>query len=629
MAAPTFIASYSLAFDSSSSPRTVTVTTQAGDAIIVSMMAEDTIASASISGNGITFTQRYTTTGAPLGALWTGVDATGGTNWTLTVANSSAPYYWGVAVYIFRNHNGFGAVSTGNGSSGGASLTTTGTNSAVISSVVSSGSSSVWRTVNGVTPTNGNGLERVYTTNFGTYAAASAYYNDTGTAGAITPGLTAASGGTSYAIEILAAAPATPKLSALTDDFNDNSIDPAKWTTGISAGASLAETGGQLVFTPSTTSSGYSYVDSVNTYDFTDSSLTVEFAGTISTAVGAEQFMMVMVDFNNYVMLFIGNTGVGMRMIVGAADDSTYDTRNDAAMRWMRLRESQGTVYWECSPDRANWTVLRSAPTPFSMQSVSTRFSVGSWQTVANPGVAKFDNINLESDIYRNTAEGQSNGTTLTAANSGGGSGDAYGVVTTSGTMAATYSTDMSMFGSQSYKVVSGSSSGLYVRAQATGSYSGSCQVYVYLPTYANNNQLFMGLATSTGSYPARISIDQTGTVRISNYASSVVHTSSSGTIPTGQWIRLDLSAIVGSTTSNGRILAQASYANSFTPFWTYDSGATTNTGTSLITEYRFGKLDTTPDIPLFYFDNSAWRPSMTAFIPPQSSSPSVGWFVA
>ena len=92
--------------------------------------------------------------------------------------------------------------------------------------------------------------------------------------------------------------------------------------------------------------------------------------------------------------------------------------------------------------------------------------------------------------------------------------------------------------------------------------------------------------------------------------------------IPVGQWIRMDLSVIVGRTSSNGRVKAQLSYANSFTPFWSYDSGYTINTGTTPFTI-------ASPIFAQGYADNIAWRFNVSDFIPPESSSPSIAWFVA
>lgn len=417
------------------------------------------------------------------------------------------------------------------------------------------------------------------------------------------------------------------KTHTLTDNFDDNSIDVSKWTAGSTGtGSSIAETGGQIVVTLPNSSIGYSFIES-NLLDLTGSSVTVEFPTKPSGGNGVEQALQARLDSNNHASFKVYSATLEMTYLVGGVPNPTTISREDAAQRWFRLRELGGILYWETSPDRSTWTTQRSMAVAFDLSSVKIRLHGGCWQAVASPGTAAFDNFNLDSPTYRNTAEGQANATALTAANSGGGSGNAFSTVTVTGSLAVTYSTDMSMFGAQSYKVVPNASTALYIRPTTSGAYTGACQMYLYLPTYADTNQLFLAIYNSTGSYPARLSIDATGTVRISNLAGSNVHVSSAGTIPTGQWARLDLSAQVGSGTTDGRIIAQGSLLNSFTPFWSYDSGYTTDTGTDTLAEYRFGKLDTTPNIALFYMDNIAWRNNMIDFIPPESSTPQLAWY--
>ena len=419
------------------------------------------------------------------------------------------------------------------------------------------------------------------------------------------------------------------KVDTLTDNFDDNSIDNTKWTTGSTgSGSSIAETGGQLVVTLPSGVVGFSYADS-DILDLTSSSVTVECPTRPNATNGTEQALQLRLDASNYLGFKMLPTTIELSHLIAGTQNSTNLSRDDRLQHWFRIRETGGTVYWETSPDRTNWTIQRSEAAAFDLSSVKVRLHGGCWQAVASPGTAAFDNFNLESPTFRNTAEGQANATALTAANSGGGSGNAFSTVTVTGSLAVTYSTDMSMFGAQSYKVVPNASTALYIRPTTSGAYTGACQMYLYLPTYANTNQLFLAIYNSTGSHPARLSIDATGTVRISNLAGSNVHVSSAGTIPTGQWARLDLSAQVGSGTTDGRIIAQASLLNSFTPFWSYDSGYTTNTGTDTLAEYRFGKLDTTPNIALFYMDGLAWRNNMINFIPPESSSPGITWFTA
>lgn len=222
--------------------------------------------------------------------------------------------------------------------------------------------------------------------------------------------------------------------------------------------------------------------------------------------------------------------------------------------------------------------------------------------------------------LQRNTSEGQANGTILTAANSGGGSGDAFSTVTSSGTIAYVYSTDNSAFGSTSFKVTPSTSSALYCIASATSTNTGANQMYVYLTGYPSANQLFLNIRTASSNIAA-YNINQNGSLVIQNATGSVIYTSPAGIVSLYQWVRLDMYVEIGATTSSGRIVATASYTNSITPFWGMDTGNTTNTGTTNIAEYRFGKLDTTPNIGTFYFDNCAWDAGAAATIPPQTST--------
>ncbi len=422
-----------------------------------------------------------------------------------------------------------------------------------------------------------------------------------------------------------------PKLNTLTDNFDDNSLDTGKWTAGTSgSGASSAETGGQFVATLPTSSVGYAYIDS-GTFDLSSSSITVELPVKPATTSGTEQALQLRFNSNNYIGYKVQSTILEMNHVIGGTLNTTTIPRDDAPQRWLRLSEDSGTIYWHTSPDGNTWTLQRTDTVSFDITSVKVRLHGGTWTSVASPGTAAFDNVNINLDdlpIYRNTAEGQSSGTTLTAANSGGGSGDAFDTVTVSGSLSVTYSSDMSMFGTQSYKVEPASSTALYIRPSISGAYAAGMQMYLYLPTYASTNQLFCAILSSGGAYSARMSINQEGRVIIANYAGSNVLISPTDLVPIGQWLRLDLATQVGSTTSNGRIVAQLSYTNSFTPFWSYDSGYATNTGTSALSEFRFGKLDTAPSISLFYMDNLAWRSGSIDFIPPESSAPQVAWFV-
>jgi hypothetical protein len=197
---PTFVASYTSLYDNSTSPKNVSVTTQAGDVVVVIAAAENgTVNFGTLAGNSIGFTQKqlvHIDAGWCDVAIWTGTDNTGGTNWTLSLTRASQSF--GLTCLVFRNSGGIGASNKDNNEPGGGSVTftTTQDNSAIV--VIDadwhalSGSGRVWQTLNSITPTSGNGLERAYFDGStpGTYTVYGAYYNDAGTAGSKTVGLT-------------------------------------------------------------------------------------------------------------------------------------------------------------------------------------------------------------------------------------------------------------------------------------------------------------------------------------------------------------------------------------------------------------------------------------------------------
>lgn len=118
--------------------------------------------------------------------------------------------HWGDIALRFSGSSGIGA-SVANTGVQNISITTTQNNSAIAVMVLDwngvDGTGRVWETVNGTTPTAGNGFEVNYTLDTGNYGSYTAYYPDAGTAGAKTVGLSAPTGmaATIIAVEVLGA----------------------------------------------------------------------------------------------------------------------------------------------------------------------------------------------------------------------------------------------------------------------------------------------------------------------------------------------------------------------------------------------------------------------------------------
>lgn len=205
---PTFINAYNSDYTTTGSTKSITVTTQPGDTLVVYGGGDTNgaiaLTLATPTGNGVALTllNSLVANSKSSAYIWSGVDATGGTNWTLSCTVSSSVPVWGFTCVVFRNAGGIGA-SSGVISSGVPSLglTTVGNGSMVVvfnndyGSI--DGTSRTWDTVNGITPSAGNGLELTYTFDSTFITVYGAYYNNTGPIGtAITVGLSAPTGQT-------------------------------------------------------------------------------------------------------------------------------------------------------------------------------------------------------------------------------------------------------------------------------------------------------------------------------------------------------------------------------------------------------------------------------------------------
>lgn len=246
MAAPTFVAEYEVSsWSTTTSPKTVSVTTAVGDVLVLIGLEENRLGvlATPTGGTGLTWTLQQEVTATPTSDwcaayVWTAVATTAET-FTLSVARSGTAVAWGWICLRWSGSDGVGASSKTNVSGGAPSLglTTTAANSAIC--VGNSdwnaidGASRTWRTVNGAAAT-----EQSYFRSGTTYAAYSGRHNDAGAAGAQTVGLSAPAGQkySIVAVEVLGTSGGSPQT-----------VTP----TGIAIGAAL----GSPTVTTATTAS--------------------------------------------------------------------------------------------------------------------------------------------------------------------------------------------------------------------------------------------------------------------------------------------------------------------------------------------------------------------------------------
>lgn len=207
---PTFVATYPTAFNSTTSPKNATgsITAAIGDVLVGGIVDEqddntENYTWTNTGGTGATYIED-TATGAGSSDVWTqtvhAVLASALTAGTLTAtrtAGAAANWYGGLIAH-FTGSAGIGNVAATAGAGGAApslAITTANDNSALLAVfgdfAAVDGTTRTWRTVNGFTPTAGNGQELLYFRDSAHYAAYIAYWPDAGAAGAKTVGLSA------------------------------------------------------------------------------------------------------------------------------------------------------------------------------------------------------------------------------------------------------------------------------------------------------------------------------------------------------------------------------------------------------------------------------------------------------
>jgi hypothetical protein len=186
-------------------------------------------------------------------------------------------------------------------------------------------------------------------------------------------------------------APRCGTLTLLQDDFEDTSIG-ILWDIFEETGASVSMNAGEAVVAlAGGTADVWADFHSDAYYDFTDGVLDVEVLG-----VGGD---FTVVEVNAYgqglAQIYVA-TGVLTTAVLETADPGvrTQIPYQAAEHRYWRLRESEGTLYFEVSANRSAWTELHSEPMPFPKEHVRAFLAAGG-QLAAGPSEARFGDVNL------------------------------------------------------------------------------------------------------------------------------------------------------------------------------------------------------------------------------------------
>lgn len=183
-----------------------------------------------------------------------------------------------------------------------------------------------------------------------------------------------------------------PSLGVLlADDFT--TADSTKWT-GYGPSVSINQGRLQLAI-----DSNFSAVLSSNAnYDLTGGEAIMEVVEPPSAGNGSKQLILALRDSNNAnneLKIYTSGNLLLSESVVNGTKSSTNITHDPVAHRWWRIREAQGTIYWETSPDAVTWTVRRQLATPIpTITSLKPIISAGyTWSELSS--TALIDNFSF------------------------------------------------------------------------------------------------------------------------------------------------------------------------------------------------------------------------------------------
>lgn len=183
----------------------------------------------------------------------------------------------------------------------------------------------------------------------------------------------------------------------LVDEFAGPGLSPL-WGLSVDPGMDVSVEAGRLLFRPATDqyTAQYGEVWSVQPYDLRECSVWLDVAAAFPATTSGDTYIQLYQSGTAYVEMGTWQGTLGFSM----ADDGDLQVLGsvpyDASEhRWWRLREAQGTLYYETAPDGAAWIQRHTAATPAFLSSVTVKLAAGIWEPSTTQVQAAFDNVDV------------------------------------------------------------------------------------------------------------------------------------------------------------------------------------------------------------------------------------------
>ncbi len=184
-------------------------------------------------------------------------------------------------------------------------------------------------------------------------------------------------------------------IALLTDDFADGVIGPA-WDDSFDNAVTMAETGGELVFTMPAGATGSAAYVSDSSYDLRGARLWVEVLEVPDPATTQEAQLILRTDVDDRVVMKVEAGTLHMYHRDEGVQGGLLSIPYQAAdHRFWALREDNGVLHFETSTDGATWQPRHSIDQPpVDLSQVIVQLGAAAYDGSTVDGLVRFDDLN-------------------------------------------------------------------------------------------------------------------------------------------------------------------------------------------------------------------------------------------
>lgn len=189
-------------------------------------------------------------------------------------------------------------------------------------------------------------------------------------------------------------------LGALVDSFRGPTLDTTLWTAVNTAGNSGQQAGGQYRFIVQAGATGDASIRSNVAYNLTGSHFHIELIDAGVQANGLEMYPIILTqnpaNIDNSLLVVVSNGLVGLyQFVAGVGTGLAFPVYDPVAMRWWRIRQTAGRVYYESSPNHHTWTVRASVVPTIAITALYVRVRTFCFLSLATAKTTAVSNANF------------------------------------------------------------------------------------------------------------------------------------------------------------------------------------------------------------------------------------------